>query len=108
MIIVLESKTGKVIRETIKANNLDLQEAKSRFDSPLFTVVAVEEVKVGNLSNEKACRIISNEGIGYAVQSYIRGNEFADPETARLWNVAANSLDNLVEHLNYDEWTEDV
>jgi hypothetical protein len=59
----------------------------------------IEKKAPGKLSNAKAGQIIANEGIGYAVQSYISASEFSDPLTVKLWGDACNALDLLEEHL---------
>lgn len=43
--------------------------------------------------------MVEEEGLGYAVQHYINGDSFKDPETARLWTLAAETLDALESHL---------
>ncbi len=53
----------------------------------------------GTLSNYEASAIIENEGIGYAVQHYISGEEFKDPATAKLWLNAEKALNDLKEYL---------
>lgn len=50
-------------------------------------------------TNGYAVDCIENEGTGYAVQHYISGSKFKDPETARLWTLAAETLDALEAHL---------
>ena len=72
----------------------EIQEAKKK------------ELKTGDLSNHRACQIVANEGIGYAVQSYIAASEFKDPETVRLWNEAEKALEALQEHIGYDDFEE--
>jgi len=59
----------------------------------------IKNPTVGKLSNTRAAQIIGNEGIGYAVQSYINAEEFSDPMTVKLWNDACNALDLLEEYL---------
>ena len=59
----------------------------------------------GSLDNHEARQIIENEGIGYAVQSYIDGDEFKDPETRKLWNEADKALSDLESYL--DDFDED-
>lgn len=49
--------------------------------------------------NGYAVDVIENEGTGYAVQHYIDGSEFKDPETARLWTEASDALNSLEEYL---------
>lgn len=51
------------------------------------------------MDNDDAVNIIQSDGIGYAVQCYCKGDSFDDPETCRLWNAAAEALDNLEGHL---------
>lgn len=64
----------------------------------------IDTVTTGELSNKKAKQIIDNEGVGYAVQHYIDGSEFSDPQTVKLWNKACSSLDDLEEYLgDFDE-----
>ena len=103
MIIEFRTREGKIITEKVKGT-LTLDEAYKKYSSPLFQVFNVKEDTVGKLSNDRACQIISNEGIGYAVQSYINGTEFSDPETVRLWIAADIALDNLQSHLDYEHW----
>lgn len=62
-------------------------------------IQAVDLDSTGTLSNDEAKSIIENEGIGYAVQSYISGDEFKDPETRRLWNEADKALSDLESYL---------
>ncbi len=62
-------------------------------------VKIIKDETIGKLSNARAAQIINNEGIGYAVQSYIRGSEFSDPITVELWNSADNALCLLEEYL---------
>lgn len=51
------------------------------------------------LSNNEAINIIQSEGMGYAVQHFISGEAFKDPQTAALWNAAADALTKLETHL---------
>lgn len=52
-----------------------------------------------NYTNGVAVDIIENEGVGYAVQHYIDGDAFKDPETVRLWKAADKGLKDLCEYL---------
>ena len=106
MIITLKSRSGKLVKEQIQANDLTLEDAKERFDSVLFEVVGIEEEHFGNWSNERACQIIANEGADYAVRSYCNSKEFKDPVTRDLWNKAEIALDALDSHIGYEEWLE--
>lgn len=54
---------------------------------------------MGDKTNGYAVDIIENEGIGYAVQHYIDGDSFKDPETRRLWNEASLALSELESYL---------
>lgn len=54
---------------------------------------------MGEYTNGDAVDILENEGTGYAVQHYIDGDSFKDPETRRLWNEAALALNELESHL---------
>lgn len=54
---------------------------------------------MGDRTNGYAVDVIANEGTGYAVQHYISGTEFKDPETVRLWCAAAEALDELEHYL---------
>jgi hypothetical protein len=105
MIIKFRTREGKTFSETVK-ENLTLVEAHNKYSSPLFQVFEVLDEPEGTLSNIEACQIIANEGVGYAVQHYIRGSEFKDPETVKLWNAADVALDNLLEYLEYSKWEE--
>jgi hypothetical protein len=106
MIIALKTSSGKVFKEEILANDLTLEDAKERFDSPLCTVVGVEQKKEGKLSNFEACRIIANEGADYAVRHYISADEFIDPKTRQLWRAAENALDALETYIDFDAYDE--
>lgn len=53
----------------------------------------------GTRTNGYAVDVIENEGLGYAVKDYIHGGAFKDPETARLWTLAAETLEALEAHL---------
>jgi hypothetical protein len=55
--------------------------------------------ELGQWTASDAVDIIDNEGIGYAVQEYVKGNAFKDSELARLWNEAGYALDLLTEYL---------
>lgn len=52
--------------------------------------------------NHEALEILDTEGTGYAVTDYIRGDAFADPETARLWAAARTALSSLCTYLEED------
>ena len=103
MIITLKSKSGKIVKENIK-ENISLEEAQEKFDGALFAVIRVEDETFGNWSNERACQIIANEGIGYAVQSYCNSEEFRDPVTRELWDKAEFALDALEEYIDMSGW----
>lgn len=51
-------------------------------------------------SNGYAADTIQEEGLDYAVRHYCDGSTFRDPETARLWDVAAKAIDDLYAHLS--------
>lgn len=101
--IHFKSANGKNISQIVKGR-YTAKEAYDSFNNSLFQVYKVEKVGSGGLSNEKACQIIEVEGICNAVQKYIDGSEFSDPETAKLWDEAEGALFNLLEHLDYNEW----
>lgn len=61
----------------------------------------------GTRTNGDAVGIIQNEGLDYAVRHYIDGEEFKDPETARLWKLSDACLSALVEHLKRETGQED-
>ena len=103
MIVVLETKSGKLIEEEID-REMSLAEAKVRYDTQLIRVIEVKNISTGNLSNYEACQIIANKGIGYAVQRYISADKFKDPKTVELWIKADIALDNLLEHLDYENF----
>lgn len=50
-------------------------------------------------SNLDAFNRIKQEGIGYAVQHYSDGTEYADPMTRLLWKLAGDSLNELESYL---------
>ena len=50
---------------------------------------------MGDKTNGYAADCLEFEGTGNAVQHYIDGDEFKDPETRRLWNNAALALNEL-------------
>lgn len=103
--IDFKTTSGKIISEVVDGV-LSKNSAAAKYNTPLFKVFGVSPETVGTLSNDRACQIIANEGIGYAVQHYINATEFSDIETARLWNEADIALDNLEAHLNFGEWME--
>jgi len=95
---ILSSHTlGEVTEEdvdsTIDTIELSLKKKKEKYN---------EQTSKGTLTNAEAVQIIENEGIGYAVQSYISGSEFKDVETVRLWFQAEQALDELKEHLGME------
>jgi hypothetical protein len=103
----MRTNSGKTIIEEIQDDsfpNITLEEAKEKFNSPLCKVIRIEKNNKGTLSNHEACRIIFNEGTDYAVRRYISAYEFKDPETRRLWREAGNALDELEEHIGFEEY----
>ncbi len=79
--------------------NITLEEASNKFNNKLMTVYAVNDEKFGTHTMNDAYNIIENEGLGYAVTSYISGNEFADPKLRELWNNAERVLNDLEEYV---------
>ncbi len=67
-----------------------------------LTPTVIKPKGEGTKTNSDAALYILNEGIGYAVQKYISGDEFKDPLTRKLWNNACNAL-NLLEDYLRDE-----
>jgi len=103
MIIEMQTIDGKLIEVKIQ-NETSFREADKLWSNELFNVISVKKEVQGTLSNYEACQIIANEGIGYAVQRYVSGNEFKDHKTAELWDEADNALENLLQHLDYDNF----
>ena len=49
---------------------------------------------------------INNEGLGYAIQHYMRGKDIKDPVLAKMWDEAAallNKIEEYVQERNIDE-----
>ena len=103
MIITLKSKSGQIVKEKIK-ENITLGEAQEKYDGALFAVIRVEEEKFGDWTNNRACQIIANEGIGYAVTGYCNSSEFQDPITRDLWDKAEGALYALEEYIGLSDW----
>lgn len=49
--------------------------------------------------NEEVKAIIEDEGLGYAVQSYMDEDSIEDPELAKAWKEARAALDKIEELL---------
>jgi hypothetical protein len=96
MFITLKTKSGKILKEEVDGN-FSLVEAQRLYNNDMVEVLKVSNG--GTRTNEEARLIIENEGVGYAVQHYISGDEFKDPKTAKLWNAADNALNKLLKHL---------
>lgn len=45
------------------------------------------------LSNKKIKEFVENEGLGYAIQSYLDADQIADPILAVRWQIAKDTLD---------------
>lgn len=68
-------------------------------------------------SNEDAASFVECEGLDYAVQQYISGDEFEDTHLGKLWNDARDALNALERYLSEttttyeysgdDEWETD-
>lgn len=49
---------------------------------------------------EQVAGIVENEGLGYAVQHYMSGEDIADKKLAKLWDeakVLLNEIDEILE-----------
>lgn len=53
----------------------------------------------GDYTIDDAASIIEEEGIGYAVQSYIGHESFEDSKLRKLWRNAEKALDELQEYI---------
>lgn len=40
-------------------------------------------------------QIIENEGLGYAIQHYMRGKDIADPKLAAMWDECRDLMDEI-------------
>ena len=61
-----------------------------------------ETLEPTKFSNFKAAYILETEGGEYAVCHYCNGSNFADQQTAKLWNEAKNAFNALREHLKVE------
>lgn len=43
--------------------------------------------------------IIDNEGLGYAIQNYMRGSSIKDPVLAKMWDDCADLLDKITKYV---------
>lgn len=46
---------------------------------------------------------VEQEGLDYAVRHYMDASSCKNPETARLWQEAADALNALAKHLHLDD-----
>ena len=46
-------------------------------------------------SIEDIANVISNEGLGYAIQSYLGWKDIEDKQLAKLWKQAADAMDKI-------------
>lgn len=47
---------------------------------------------------------VEDEGLGYAIQHYMSGEDIEDPELARLWDQASDMLNNIERILDKEFW----
>lgn len=57
-------------------------------------------------SNTDACRIIGNEGVGYAVAHYCNFYNFQDEKMRELWKVAGDAISELEKYADQFEGDE--
>lgn len=48
-------------------------------------------------SNEDVGGVISNEGLGYAIQNYLSWKDIEDKQLAKYWKQAAESMNKIEE-----------
>lgn len=41
------------------------------------------------------CHLVDSEGLGYAIQDYLRADNIEDPELSKLWAEAKATLDKI-------------
>jgi hypothetical protein len=60
-------------------------------------------------SIEQVADIVESEGLGYAIQHYMSADSIEDEDLARLWRIAKEALDQIVDGANEldDEGPED-
>ena len=46
---------------------------------------------------EDVADVISNEGLGYAIQNYLSWKDIEDKQLAKLWKQAADAMDKIEE-----------
>jgi|CXWL01.1.fsa_nt_gi hypothetical protein len=52
---------------------------------------------------EEIGHVVENEGLGYAIQSYLSADDIQDTRLAELWQQAKDILDEIDEILGVDE-----
>ena len=101
--IVFHNKEGtEVFAEYIK-DNLNISEAKKKFDNSLLMVSRILDFKPGKYSKKDAGDIVNDEGLGYAIDSYTRYTSFKSKKLAVAWLNAKLAIDIVNNNIEYED-----
>lgn len=57
---------------------------------------------MAKMSDIEVREVVDSEGLDYAVRHYMDSNGIGNPETAKLWDAAAEALNALAAQLKLD------